>query len=66
VALDLARAENAQDIRKLELASQVLTIAVLSILVTAPLGAIGIHIAGPRLLGRAVQQAQGDAANIRV
>jgi hypothetical protein len=64
VALDLARAENPQDTSKLELASQVLTIAVLSILVTAPLGAIGMHIAGPRLLGRVVQEAQSDAANI--
>jgi hypothetical protein len=64
VALDLARTENPQDTRKLELASHVLTIAVLSILVTAPLGAVGIHIAGPRLLGRVVQQPQDDDANI--
>lgn len=66
VALDLARTEDPQDTRKLELASQVLTIAVLSILVTAPLGALGIYIAGPRLLGRVVKQTQGDAANSQV
>ncbi|GFG39584.1 hypothetical protein Cfor_01014 [Coptotermes formosanus] len=52
VALDFARKEDPADAKKLELASQVLTIAVLSILITAPFGAVGIHIAGPRLLGR--------------
>ncbi|XP_069698459.1 sodium/hydrogen exchanger 9B2-like [Periplaneta americana] len=51
VALDLARKQEA-DIATQQLASQVLTIAVLSILITAPVGAVGIYLAGPRLLGR--------------
>lgn len=34
------------------LAEDVLTIAVLSILLTAPLGAIGIALSGPRLLSK--------------
>lgn len=65
MALDFARKEDPLDNSKLELASQVLTIAVLSILVTAPVGAVGIYIAGPRMLGRLVPPTQDDddAAN---
>jgi hypothetical protein len=66
VALDFARKEDPVDISKLELASQVLTIAVLSILITAPIGAVGIYIAGPRLLGRTVPQTVDNAANSQV
>jgi hypothetical protein len=66
VALDFARKEDPVDTSKLELASQVLTIAVLSILVTAPIGAVGIHVAGPRLLGKTVPQPVDNAANSQV
>lgn len=51
VALDLAEKMEADDTVK-GYASQVLTIAVISIIITAPLGAIGIYLSGPRLLGR--------------
>ncbi|PSN56735.1 Sodium/hydrogen exchanger 9B2 [Blattella germanica] len=51
VALDLARKTDADE-GVVTLASQVLTIAVLSILITAPIGAIGIFLTGPKLLGR--------------
>ncbi|KAF4525946.1 hypothetical protein B566_EDAN000737 [Ephemera danica] len=49
VALDIARQTGASE-EVIELAEQVLTVAVLSILVTAPIGAIGISVSGPRLL----------------
>ncbi len=50
IALDFARErENPRD---KELASLVLTIAVLSILITAPLGAIAISTTGPKLLNK--------------
>jgi hypothetical protein len=40
------------DPRDKELATLVLTIAVLSILITAPLGAIAISMTGPKLLNK--------------
>lgn len=40
--------------------SQVLTIAVLSILITAPIGAIGLTLAGPRFLAKATPQSLKD------
>ncbi|XP_065223902.1 sodium/hydrogen exchanger 9B2-like isoform X4 [Planococcus citri] len=48
VALDLANRSRQQD--SIQWAQDVLTIVVLSILITAPIGAIGITIGGPRLL----------------
>jgi NhaP-type Na+/H+ or K+/H+ antiporter len=53
IALDIARqkADNSQEIH---LATLVLTIAVLSVIITAPIGAIAIAVAGPRLLNRNV------------
>lgn len=49
VALDRARKiEAPQEI--IDIASQVLTISVLSILITAPLGAVAIGLSGPKLL----------------
>lgn len=49
VALDIAKKE-AEHKDVIPWAQNVLTIAVLSILVTAPIGAIGISLGGPRLL----------------
>jgi NhaP-type Na+/H+ or K+/H+ antiporter len=50
IALDFAREK--EDLRDKELATLVLTIAVLSILITAPLGAIAISTTGPKLLNK--------------
>lgn len=52
VALDLARNSSLDQDKNIQLAKCVLTIAVLSILVTAPLGAMGILSTGPLLLSR--------------
>lgn len=41
--------------------SQVLTIAVLSILITAPIGAIGLSLAGPRFLTKDVPRPSKNA-----
>ncbi|TWW63251.1 Sodium/hydrogen exchanger 9B2 [Takifugu flavidus] len=54
-ALDMAREEEDQNFVKFGL--DVLTLAVLAILITAPIGALGIGLAGPRLLDR---QVKGD------
>ncbi|GLG92555.1 Sodium hydrogen exchanger 9b2-like protein, mitochondrial [Gryllus bimaculatus] len=62
VALDLAEKWHSDEI-VLGYASLVLTIAVLSIIITAPLGAIGIYIAGPRLLGKVESEATPEAEN---
>ena len=44
---------------------QILTIAVLSILLTAPTGAVGIAVSGPRLLRRSeVKQETGDKGEV--
>ncbi|KAG8327589.1 Sodium/hydrogen exchanger 9B2 [Homalodisca vitripennis] len=51
-ALDMVRKMTAPPPEDLERGSQFLTIAVLSILITAPLGAIGASVAGPRLLSK--------------
>lgn len=49
IALDMAlRHENMTSV--VPYARDILTIAVLSILITAPIGAIGIAVGGPRLL----------------
>lgn len=48
----LALAINKGLIEFVPVAHQILTIAVISILITAPLGAIGIMVAGPKLLTR--------------
>jgi NhaP-type Na+/H+ or K+/H+ antiporter len=50
IALDFVREKG--DPRDKELATLVLTIAVLSILITAPLGAIAISMTGPKLLNK--------------
>ncbi|XP_077962047.1 sodium/hydrogen exchanger 9B2 isoform X1 [Gasterosteus aculeatus] len=52
-ALDLAREEGDETLIKFGL--EVLTLAVLAILTTAPIGALGIGLAGPRLLSRQVK-----------
>lgn len=49
LALDTARELNASD-DVMKVAEQILTIAVLSILITAPLGAAAIGLTGPSLL----------------
>jgi len=63
VALDFTHKEDPVDTNKLELASQILTIAVLSILITAPFRAVGIYRGGPRLLGTVVPWTKGSAAS---
>ncbi|CAN8005414.1 unnamed protein product [Ixodes pacificus] len=62
VALDYARNLGADD-RTVSLATQVLTVAVLSILVTAPIGAAAIALSAPRLLRRSAKSL--DPANGR-
>lgn len=52
-ALDMAREEGDETLIKFGL--DVLTLAVLAILTTAPIGALGIGLAGPRLLARQVK-----------
>lgn len=42
-------------------ARDILTIAVLSILITAPVGAIGISIGGPRLLSTDIPKSRAKA-----
>jgi len=63
LALHFTHKEDPVDTKKLELASQVLTIAVLSNLITAPFGAVGIYRGGPHLPGTDVPQTQGSAAS---
>ncbi|XP_035849778.1 sodium/hydrogen exchanger 9B2-like isoform X1 [Sander lucioperca] len=60
-ALDLAREEGDETLIKFGLT--VLTLAVIAILTTAPIGALGIGLAGPRLLARQVEadDAEGGA-----
>ncbi|XP_026019250.1 sodium/hydrogen exchanger 9B2-like isoform X1 [Astatotilapia calliptera] len=53
-ALDMAREEGDEALIKFGL--DVLTLAVLAILTTAPVGALGIGLAGPRLLARQVKE----------
>lgn len=52
-ALDMAREQEDDALVKFGL--DVLTLAVLAILTTAPIGALGIGLAGPRLLARQVK-----------
>lgn len=49
--------ENHPDMLK---AQQLLTIAVISILLTAPIGSIGISITGPRLLSNELPKGKGN------
>ncbi|KAK3911082.1 Sodium/hydrogen exchanger 9B2 [Frankliniella fusca] len=58
VALDMAR--STKDVAPTEYAGQVLTIAVLSIVLTAPIGAIGIQQTGPILLNRSKTEDCGN------
>ncbi|KAF7641478.1 hypothetical protein LDENG_00280320 [Lucifuga dentata] len=62
-ALDMAREEGDEALIKFGL--DVLTLAVLAILTTAPIGALGIGLAGPRLLTRQVKadEAVGGATS---
>ncbi|GFR84744.1 mitochondrial sodium/hydrogen exchanger 9B2-like [Elysia marginata] len=50
VALDSAKEVNDKEL--IQLGEQILTLAVLVILITAPIGAAGISLAGPKLLSR--------------
>ena len=54
IALDMARDKNDQ--KSIELANLVLTIAVLAIVITAPIGAIAIAILGPKCLNKQQKQ----------
>ncbi|XP_040887586.1 sodium/hydrogen exchanger 9B2 isoform X2 [Toxotes jaculatrix] len=61
-ALDMAREEGDDTLIKFGL--DVLTLAVLAILTTAPIGALGIGLAGPRLLARQVKdETEGEASS---
>lgn len=51
LALDTARAQQDEQLEKYGM--DVLTIAFLAILITAPTGALGIGLAGPKLLQKA-------------
>jgi NhaP-type Na+/H+ or K+/H+ antiporter len=66
IALDFAREK--ENLRDKELATLVLTIAVLSILITAPLGAIAIAMTGPKLLNKSqnseVTQCNSDRVEV--
>uniref|UniRef100_A0A3Q3ED95 Cation/H+ exchanger transmembrane domain-containing protein n=1 Tax=Kryptolebias marmoratus TaxID=37003 RepID=A0A3Q3ED95_KRYMA len=57
-ALDMARAKGDQDLEKYGM--DVLTVAVLAILLTAPVGALIIGLCGPRLLQRPKTSASGE------
>ncbi len=58
VALETARRLEAGPVVE-QLASDVLTLAALSILITAPIGALAIQLSGPRLLRPQVTEASG-------
>ncbi|XP_058480590.1 sodium/hydrogen exchanger 9B2 [Solea solea] len=61
-ALDMAREEGDEAMVKFGL--DVLTLAVLAILTTAPIGALGIGLAGPRLLERQIkEETTGEETN---
>jgi len=63
-ALDMAREEGDETLIKFGL--DVLTLAVLAILTTAPIGALGIGLAGPRLLARHIKgQLKGSFRKLR-
>lgn len=57
-ALDMARVEGNEV--QVQLGLDVLTVAVLAILTTAPIGALGIGLAGPRLLHRHTDRTSED------
>ncbi|XP_047442665.1 sodium/hydrogen exchanger 9B2 [Mugil cephalus] len=59
-ALDMARTVG--DETSIKFGLDVLTLAVLSILTTAPIGALGIGLAGPRLLARKATEETEDEA----
>jgi len=65
VALDRARQVSADD-HVMKLANQVLAISVLSIMITAPLGALFIGITGPKLLRRNNDNKGGLNAELEV
>ncbi|KAL9970384.1 hypothetical protein ACROYT_G022749 [Oculina patagonica] len=56
VSLDMARQKGFTGQIEEEFGIQILTIAVLGILITSPIGAIGIVLAGPRMLQRSPPQ----------
>jgi len=65
MSLDIARERGFTGMYQEELGIQILTIAVLSILLTAPTGAVGIAVSGPRLLSQAeTRQETGDQREV--
>jgi len=65
VSLDIARERGFTGMYEEELGIQILTIAVLSILLTAPTGAVGIAVSGPRLLRQSeLRQGTGDKGEV--
>ncbi|CAL8072025.1 unnamed protein product [Orchesella dallaii] len=63
VAYDLARQQGAGASAE-KLGLEVLTIAVLSILVTAPIGAVAIMLFGPKLLSKDTEIISGESKNL--
>lgn len=63
LALDMAKRATNPDPQLIHVGEQILTLAVLSILITAPLGSVSILALGPRLLESELEgeQAQPDA-----
>lgn len=64
-ALDKVRGDPDHTQLDIDRGEQMLTIAVLSILVTAPLGSIGITLGGPRLLSRGDEDDTPDGEDRR-
>lgn len=60
-ALDMARTKKDKELEKYGM--DVLTVAVLSILLTAPIGALVIGLTGPRLLQKPKNPAWGEDAH---
>lgn len=64
LSLDIARERGFAGMRQEELGIQILTIAVLSILFTAPSGAVAIAVSGPRLLQKVETRQQETGDNV--
>jgi NhaP-type Na+/H+ or K+/H+ antiporter len=60
LALDMAKRASEPDENLIHVGEQILTLAVLSILITAPLGSVSILALGPRLLDSELEGEQGE------
>jgi len=59
LALDMAKRAANPDPNLIHVGEQILTLAVLAILITAPLGSVSILALGPRLLESKIEGGQG-------